>query len=786
MTLMRKRVLALFLTFVLIFPVTANSAAEAQTIYVRAESLFDFTSCPVELLESDGAYYISDDGIQSITGLAVGGTGNKKLISGSKIKMEMDFGKVSSREYEGKAWYALEDAMNKAQVYIYSNGDGVLYFNSPWSNLDSLLSEIDNIMTQSYFSANMLEDMGLLADSANVVANIYDIVTNFRVNALWGGAYEEDISKQIMALLLPMEESSNVFLDIKSVNGKVNKAAKTILRLENAYEDVQEYLYDIPAGGDVLLFGIEGTELLRESAEAINVANGADLTDLFLRARLGYAGMKDFEEALGELKGNYLTDIHAFNLGDLISVGEYIVDITRISSEYALALDDVLQRGSNSNGGLWSKYKRGVIKAQSEKVLSDYKAYMSQNYLSMFGGTVSDIFASISSSMTEDAVEKLVMGSGSLWSNLFVAALNFATNTDKKTDAVRTMYMLGDIQTLLKDCYSRACAESAGPEDAVFCKGVALLYLKTAWQAIDGFSFDTPVKTLKTQIENSMTAVRSFPDETFTVVANETTYPTGTFSIVAGSEPLAISTFYPLSALTKYYDYIDAKLVKAITYESDGSVWSEETYNYNSDGYLVDYYNHFVACSLCGSERHIDHTYYEYDLQGNLVKETIDEHSDFFVDKPYYYTYEYNEHNQLIKKSEYTYGYRNGVSSYSLQSYDAYEYDSDGKIQSIAEYLVIEDTPSLFKVDVYEYNAKGKLTRAGNLFYSYDDFGNLIEERYYTAQGEPSVYASYYTYEYDSSGKLLKRNTCDNCSYINDHIVYSLDVVEITEITTYN
>ena len=156
------------------------------------------------------------------------------------------------------------------------------------------------------------------------------------------------------------------------------------------------------------------------------------------------------------------------------------------------------------------------------------------------------------------------------------------------------------------------------------------------------------------------------------------------------------------------------------------------------------------------------------------------------VTKPYYYTYEYNEHNQLIKKSEYTYGYRNGVSSYSLQSYDAYEYDSDGKIQSIAEYLVIEDTPSLFKVDVYEYNAKGKLTRAGNLFYSYDDFGNLIEERYYTAQGEPSVYASYYTYEYDSSGKLLKRNTCDNCSYINDHIVYSLDVVEITEITTYN
>lgn len=784
---MKKRILSLLLVILLIRPITANAATDAQTIYVRAESLFDDTSCAVELLESDERYYISEDGVRSITRLNLEITGSNKVMSGSKIKVDIDFENVVSKDYDGKTWYVLEEAMNKVQVYILSNGDGVLYFNSPWSNLDSLLVEIDDIMAQNYFSANMLEEMGFLADTANVVANIYDIVTNFRVNALWGGAYEKDISEQIMTLLLPMVGSNNLFSDIKSANRKISKAAKTILKLENAYENIGEYLYDIPAGGDVLLFGIEGTELLRESAEAVNAVNSTDLTDLFLRARLGYAGMKEFEEALDEIKVNYLTDVHAFSLGDLISVGEYIIDTTRISSEYALALESVLERSGNTDGGLWSKYKRGVIKSESEKVLSDYKAYMTQNYLSMFGGTVSEIFASISSNMTENALEQLLMGSGSLWSDLFVTALNFCTSTDKKTDAVRTMYMLGDIQSLFKDSYTNACLEGIGPENAVFCKGIALLYLKSAWQAVSEFSFDTPIKTLETQIENSMTTVRSFPDETFTVITNETRYPVGTFNNVAESEPLAISTLYPLYGLTTYYDYIDAKIVKAITYKSDGSVWSKETYNYNSDGYLVDYYDHFVVCPLCGPEGHIDHTHYEYDLQGNLIKETIDEHSDLSVEQSYsyYYTYEYNERSQLIQKSHYTYGYKCGIGLYDLRSYDAYEYDSEGRIQRITTYYIFEDTPSFYLVDEYEYSDKGQLTRAGNLYYSYDDFGNLIEERYYTEQGEPSLHDSYYTYEYDSMGKLLRRNTCCNYSYINGSYIYSLDIIEITEITTY-
>ncbi len=139
-------------------------------------------------------------------------------------------------------------------------------------------------------------------------------------------------------LIQPIDDDTNIFTSIKTVGDKVDTAADIILGIQEGVDTFKEKNLDIPAGGDILLFGIEGTATLRETLEAELEVSKADFFDFYLKSRLGYAGAMEYGESVKDLKGEYATDLSVFGLSDLLDISESIVATTRVSEEYALAL----------------------------------------------------------------------------------------------------------------------------------------------------------------------------------------------------------------------------------------------------------------------------------------------------------------------------------------------------------------------------------------------------------------------------------------------------------------
>lgn len=311
---MRKHLkcfVAVLLAFLLIPVQYVTASSEFQLITATASELFGPGLCEIELLECNDRYYISLDGISMLLGYPYQNKGNQFVFMGQKTDLKAGFTGVGFVEYAGNRWYLLEDALNEVQIYATASkdGDGILYYNSVFTNIDRLLAELDTIMSKDYFSADLLKELGFVGKMANFFANVYDITTNLRLDFFWGNAYSEDIADRIMELLQPIGTEDNLFDKIKSANSKFNKAAKVILKAEDIYEDWREIIYDIPTGGDVLLFGIEGTQYVRDALEASREINKLDVLEFMVEAQLGKSGLKEYKDALKNVGGIDLSGI---------------------------------------------------------------------------------------------------------------------------------------------------------------------------------------------------------------------------------------------------------------------------------------------------------------------------------------------------------------------------------------------------------------------------------------------------------------------------------------------
>lgn len=219
---------------------------------------------------------------------------------------------------------------------------------------------------------------------------------------------------------------------------------------------------------------------------------------------------------------------------------------------------------------------------------------------------------------------------------------------------------------------------------------------------------------------------------------------------------------------TYKYD-LNGKLLEEAGYNSDGSLFSKETYVYDSKGNVTE------ESSMVNvyKPRIVKYTF-TYEPSGNkIATEYID---GVFTGK---YAYKYDSSGNEIEKV--SYNYDNVLSSTVVNNYDSNgnkiesmwrksdgtilkkevcEYDSDGNMIEETQY---NSDGSLSNKTTYAYDSNGNKTEycyyredgslSSKTTYAYDSNGNMIEQTKYNSDG--SLFSKR-TYAYDSSGNWIE------------------------------
>ncbi len=275
---------------------------------------------------------------------------------------------------------------------------------------------------------------------------------------------------------------------------------------------------------------------------------------------------------------------------------------------------------------------------------------------------------------------------------------------------------------------------------------------------------------------------------------NEETYNKALQALENGQDELAYQLFQELGTYKDVTDYLNNfSVYSVLTYvKRIGSGFvSEEKYEYDSKGNLASskFYSDSECTSTVSYQYNDDNlliredTYYtsgnhwwevyEYDTCGNNTAYLVYRNDHDGIYHGYYY--EYDANGQVIRETQM---FESGVSA--IYEY-VYTYDEEGRIIKSR----INNSTIL---DEYVYNEKGLLSQESVVFYDgtvgitkyqYDDDDRLIFSSY-KYDGEIS---SDHSYEYDNDGNVLKEviNLYDSgrTTYINntysDIIVYNPD-----------
>ena len=179
-------------------------------------------------------------------------------------------------------------------------------------------------------------------------------------------------------------------------------------------------------------------------------------------------------------------------------------------------------------------------------------------------------------------------------------------------------------------------------------------------------------------------------------------------------------------------------------YGSNGRLESEYMFGI-FDGYNKHIYNNQnqrVQTIAYNMDHSLKHRYnYKYDAAGNMIQDGIAT-----------YCYDFNG-NKTIKKSG------NTISS-------TWAYDAQGRLIESTE----DDGDYHYSKNVYTYDSTGRLNKIDSYYkedinevyaywgateYVYDNFGNVVEERFSNANGESNGKVSY---SYDSHGNVVAKD----------------------------
>ena len=259
------------------------------------------------------------------------------------------------------------------------------------------------------------------------------------------------------------------------------------------------------------------------------------------------------------------------------------------------------------------------------------------------------------------------------------------------------------------------------------------------------------------------------------------------------TEPVQ-TTVAPTQAQIRYETQAVYLLVKTDTKFFDGNLPYGSELEYDEYGRVT------IRWNLSCGERNGKYTTYEYDEQGNLLKET--QHNEKDETLTTYHLYTYDEKGLLVTDSSYD---NKGELSYeTVYSYDdagwlisekvtRFYKDPDSVVEKVMEYNEDHTQGTRYsyqdgvKNSWYEeetYDADGKITKlnrrnedgtwGSSRDYFYDDQGRVIREEYNTSSETQADYDVIYTY--DENGLLIK-DLVDY--YYGDETTYTYELREI-------
>ena len=220
---------------------------------------------------------------------------------------------------------------------------------------------------------------------------------------------------------------------------------------------------------------------------------------------------------------------------------------------------------------------------------------------------------------------------------------------------------------------------------------------------------------------------------------------------ISGKKNSEAETEYLMTKKTRYNADDSVDMIYEYEYDSEGNMIKETIvsdgnercteYEYNEDGNLIK------------SSDYEDEYYkeYEYDSNGNLVEERT-----YDGEYEYLNVYEYDSHNNMIKATEYEYD--GDVFTFELE----YEYNADDKPIRVMIYDEDANKSSMYEI---EYNSNGEVIKETDYDfdgsvrsvteYEYDEKGNMTKEvtDYNETYEEQSGTIKY---EYDADSNLVK------------------------------
>ena len=201
--------------------------------------------------------------------------------------------------------------------------------------------------------------------------------------------------------------------------------------------------------------------------------------------------------------------------------------------------------------------------------------------------------------------------------------------------------------------------------------------------------------------------------------------------------------------------YYNGTMMYETTYLENGETLSSRDANGELSNNEYDGNGHLVKSTEAGQ----GYDTYEYNVEGQLTgQKGYDENGELL----YTVTHEYDENGNVTKESQnFVDGSENMEASYS--------YDDKGNVTEVRT----DYGPNDYEKDVYVYDAAGRTieytfvsgtadgeTEITRSQYEYDDRDNVVKETFYSMGkllGEKT-----YTYIYDNSGKIIKKETYVN------------------------
>lgn len=215
--------------------------------------------------------------------------------------------------------------------------------------------------------------------------------------------------------------------------------------------------------------------------------------------------------------------------------------------------------------------------------------------------------------------------------------------------------------------------------------------------------------------------------------------------------------------LSEQKNYANDKLQRRFVYQYDNNGRETKKVWYNSRGnvyqtYISKYADGNMSEYLVfnGNDVLLDSTVYVY--ADNLLSTENHFLSDTAVECTFYYTFKYNNNGKLLSKQK--------VDGSQIFFVDQYAYDGKNRISEEKKYdnngeftigyLYTYDDQDLIVVRK-SMNEQGVQRRRTT--YSYDQYGNLVEEIWYDKETTFILREVSYTYTYDDKGNWISRIT---------------------------